>query len=76
MEIKEFIEHFAEQFDDTDISVFTPETAFHELEEYSSIIALSILAMIDEKYGVALKGNDMMSAVTIEDLFNTVKSKM
>ena len=76
MEIKEFIEHFAEQFDDTDISVFTPETAFHELEEYSSIIALSILAMIDEEYGVSLKGNDMMSAVTIEDLFNTVKSKM
>lgn len=76
MEIKEFIEHFAEQFDDTDISVFTPETAFHELEEYSSIIALSILAMIDEEYGVALKGNEMMSAVTIEDLFNTVKSKM
>ena len=76
MEIKEFIQNFAEQFDETDINEFTPETVFHELEEYSSLIALSIIAMINEEYDVTLKGNDMSSAVTIEDLFNIVKSKM
>lgn len=76
MEIKEFIQNFAEQFDETDINEFTPETVFHELEEYSSLIALSIIAMINEEYDVTLKGDDMSSAVTIEDLFNIVKSKM
>lgn len=75
MEIKDFIENFAAQFDDTDASMFTPETVFHELDEYSSLIALSIIAMVDEEYDVALKGDDMRSAVTIEDLFNIVKSK-
>ena len=75
MEIKEFIENFASQFDDTDASVFTPETVFHELDEYSSLIALSIIAMVDEEYDVTLKGDDMRSVVTIEDLFNIVKSK-
>lgn len=75
MEIKEFIEHFAEQFDDTEQSEFKPETVFHELDEYSSLIALSIIAMVDEEYGVTLNANDMSSAVTIEDLFNSVKSK-
>lgn len=75
MEIKEFIQNFADQFDETDASVFTPETVFHELEEYSSIIALSIIAMIDEEYGVTLKGGDMSAAVTIQDLFNTVQAK-
>lgn len=75
MEIKEFIENFAAQFDDTDASVFTPETVFHELDEYSSLIALSIIAMVDEEYDVTLKGDDMRSAVTIQDLFNIVKSK-
>lgn len=75
MEIKEFIENFAAQFDDTDASVFTPETVFHELDEYSSLIALSIIAMVDEEYDVTLKGDDMRSAVTIEDLFNIVKNK-
>lgn len=75
MEIKEFIQHFAEQFDDTDVNQLTPETVFHDLDEYSSIIALSIIAMIDEEYGVAINAKDMTAAVTIEDLFNTVKSK-
>ena len=76
MEIKEFIENFAEQFDETDATLLTPETVFHELDEYSSIIALSIIAMVDEEYGVTLKGADMSAAVTIQDLYNTVQSKL
>ena len=76
MEIKNFIENFAEQFDDTELSEFKPETVFHELDEYTSLIALSIIAMVDEEYGVTLNANDMSSAVTIEDLFNTVNSKL
>ena len=76
MNINEFIQHFAEQFDETDIDVFSPETVFHDLEEYSSLVALSIIAMVNEEYDVTLKGDDMSAAVTIEDLFNIVKSKM
>ena len=76
MEINEFIEHFAEQFDDIDQNEFTPETVFHNLEDYTSLIALSVIAMVDEEYGVTLNANDMSSAVTIEDLFNIVKSKV
>ncbi len=48
MELKTFIENFAAQFDETDASVFTAETKFHELEEWSSLIALSIIAIVDE----------------------------
>lgn len=76
MDIQKFIENFAEQFDDTELEAFKPETVFHELDEYSSIIALSIIAMIDEEYGVTLKGNEMSVAVTIEDLFKTVQTKI
>lgn len=43
MEIKEFIQNFADQFDDTDASVFTSETKFKELEEWSSLTALSVM---------------------------------
>lgn len=75
MEINEFIANFADQFDETDASVFTPETKFRELEEWSSLIALSVIAMVDEEYDVTLKGDDMRAAQTIEDLFNAVKAK-
>jgi acyl carrier protein len=76
MELKDFVANFAEQFDETDASVFTAETRFRDLEEWSSLIGLSIIAMVDEEYDVALKGDDIKNANTIEDLFNTVKSKL
>ena len=76
MNLEEFVNNFAEQFDDTELSEFKPETVFHELDEYSSLIALTIIGMIDEEYGVSIGAEEMSAAVTIEDLFNIVKSKM
>lgn len=75
MELKDFIENFAEQFDETDASVFEAGTEFKELDEWSSLIALNIIAMVDEEYDVALKGDDVRSSKTIEDLYNIVKAK-
>lgn len=75
MELNEFVAHFAEQFEETEKSVFTPETKFRELEEWSSIMALSIIAMVDEEYDVTLKGAEMKAANTIAELFEIVKSK-
>lgn len=76
MELKTFIENFAAQFDETDVSVFTAETKFRDLDEWSSLIGLSLIAMVDEEYDITLKGDDIKNATTVEDLFNTVKSKM
>lgn len=75
MELKDFIEHFAEQFDDTDINEFKPETVFKELDEWSSLIALSVIAMVDEEYDITIKGDDIRNSITVEDLFNAVKAK-
>lgn len=75
MELNEFIQNFAEQFDETDANEIKAETVFHDLDEWSSLIALSLIAMIDEEYDVTIKGDEMRSAVTVEDLFNIVKAK-
>lgn len=75
MDINEFIDHFAEQFEETDASVFNAETKFKELEEWSSMIALCVIAMVDEEYDVAIKGNDINGSATIQDLFEIVKSR-
>lgn len=74
MEIKEFIENFAAQFDDTEAAIFTPETKFRDLDEWSSLTALSILAMVDEEYDVQLKADEMRKTNTIQELFNLVNS--
>ena len=75
MELKDFIENFANQFDDTDASEIKAETEFRELDEWSSLIALSVIAMVDEEYDIAIKGDDIRNSKTVEDLFNIVKSK-
>jgi acyl carrier protein len=74
MELNQFVENFAAQFDDTDASVFTPETKFRDLEEWSSLTALSIMAMVDEEYDVTLKGDDIRQSETVKDLFHKVCS--
>ncbi|SHI71651.1 acyl carrier protein [Fibrobacter sp. UWP2] len=76
MDINEFVKHFAEQFEDTDAAEFKADTNFHDLEEWSSLTALNVIAMVDEEYDVALKGADVEGSVTIEDLFNIVKGRI
>ena len=75
MEVNDFIANFAAQFEETDASLIKPETKFRELDEWNSFMALSIIAMADEMYGVRLKGEDIRNAQTIEDLFNIIKAK-
>lgn len=75
MSIQDFINNFAFQFDDTDASEFSANTEFKNLAEWSSLTALSIIAMIDEEYDVQLKGDDIRISSTIEELFNLVNSK-
>ena len=74
MELIDFVKNFAAQFEETDINKFSSKTHFKNVKEWSSLTALSIIAMVDEEYGVAIKGNDIRKAETIEDLFNVVKS--
>ena len=76
MEMKEFIQNFADQFEDTELDFFTPETIYRDLDEWSSLIALSVLAMIDEEYDVQLKGEEMRATKTIQELFDLVSSKL
>ena len=75
MDIKEFISNFADQFDYVDASALTPETKFKNLDNWNSLVALSVIAMIDEEYDVTVKGNDIIGANTIEDLFNIVSER-
>lgn len=71
-----FIENFASQFDETDLNEFKPETKFKELDEWSSLTALSIIAMVDEEYNVKIKGEDIRNSSTIDHLYEIVKARL
>lgn len=75
MEINEFIEKFAEIFDDTDASALTPETNFHELEEWSSLSAFAVIALADEEFDAELSGNELRKVNNIQELYDLLNNK-
>jgi acyl carrier protein len=76
MTLEEFVENFANQFEDTDASEIKAETAFHDLDEWSSMIVLAIIAMANIDYDVTLTGDDIKNAVTVKDLYDVVAGRM
>lgn len=75
MNLNEFIEAFAGEFEDTDPSVFNADTKYKDLEEWGSLTALSIITMVDAEMEKTLTGADLRACETIVQLFNLIQNK-
>jgi len=76
MEIDDFLVNFREQFEYVDDDfVLTNKTRFVELEDWDSLVALSVIAMIDEKYGVNVSGDDIRASNSVGDLYLLVSER-
>ena len=75
MELKEFIENFADQFDETDPQEINADTEFHELDEWSSLSGMGVIAMAKTEYGKTITGKDLRECKTVEDVFNLIACK-
>lgn len=75
MELKEFVANFAEQFDDTDASEIKADTVFHDLDEWSSLTGMSVIALAKTEYGKTITGAELRACVTVEDVFNLIANK-
>ena len=75
MKLEEFVQLFSEQFDDTSADTFTTTTEYKTLEEWGSLVALSVISMIDDEFGKRITGADLRNCVTIEELYNLIQSK-
>lgn len=75
MELEEFVSRFAAQFDETDPSEITASTVYKDLDEWSSLIAFSIIAMVKVEYNKVVTGAELRHCNTVIDLFNSIASK-
>ena len=75
MELNEFIKNFADQFDDTDASEITADTEYQELDEWSSLTAMGIIALAKTEYGKTITGREIRYTKTVKDLFDLIASK-
>lgn len=70
-----FLQNFATIFDDVEESEITMDTEFKNFDEWSSLTALGLLAVMDEEYDVTLTHNDVKQAVTVRDIYNIIKEQ-
>ncbi|MFM7014754.1 MAG: phosphopantetheine-binding protein [Bacteroidota bacterium] len=75
MEISTFLKHFADMLDDTDARLIHAETVFRDLDEWDSLTALSLIAMVDEEYSIKLTGEDIKNSKNLQDVFTVISSK-
>ena len=73
MEKKEFLKNFAEQFDETDASDIQFDTMFRDLDEWSSIVGMSVIAMAKLSYNKSISGEELKKCVTVEDVYNLIE---
>lgn len=75
MELNDFILNFANQFDDTDVNEITANTQFHELDEWSSLTGMGVIALAKTQYGKTITGKELRECVTVKDVYNLIASK-
>lgn len=72
MDLKDFIERFVEAVEIEDASSLSENTLFRELDEWNSLAALSLIAMLDEEYGIQIETPQFSQLKTIGDIFNYI----
>ena len=75
MQSEEFTQKFALCFHQTEPATINAETKFRELEEWGSMLALIVIAMVDADFGKTLTSEDLKSVTTVDELFEVVKKK-
>lgn len=73
--MKDFIENLVEQFDDVEIGDLNENTAFQELDEWSSLTAMGIIAMAKTQYGKTITGREVRNCATVKALYDLIMSK-
>lgn len=75
MTIDEFLVRFGEEFEETPEEQFVADAKFKNFEEWGSLTALSIIAMVDDEFEKRITGADIRNCETIEDLYNLILNK-
>lgn len=73
--IEEFIKTLETEFDELEPGTLQPQTKFTDLDEWSSMHSLIIIALIDTEYDVTITGEDLMGISNVEELYHIVKSR-
>lgn len=73
MTLEAFITAFSNLLDETDPAEIHAGTYFQELDEWSSLSNLSVIAFVKTEYNKSITVKEIRSCETIEDLYHYVE---
>lgn len=75
MNIQELIEKLEEEIEEVEKGTLTPSTNIRNIDWWSSMHALVIIALVDIEYNVQVSGKDLKEIQTIQDLYDLIIKK-
>ncbi len=76
MNIQELIEKLEEEIEEVEKGTLTPSTNIRNIDWWSSMHALVIIALVDIEYNVQVSGKDLKEIQTIQDLYDLIVKKI
>ncbi len=70
-----FIRKLREELDDIEDQEFNPETSFRDIEDWSSMHVLILIAFIDTEYDIEVNAEEFSNLSTINDVYELINSK-
>jgi acyl carrier protein len=75
MPIEEFTQKIEAEFENVEPGSVGPDTPYREIESWTSMHALIIIAFIDSEFDILLRPEELKNTNTIRDLYQLVQSK-
>ncbi len=71
----DFLEKFRDQFEETDPKTIEMTTVYKDLDEWSSLVAFTVIAMVKMEYNKTVTGAELSLCNAVEDLYNLIEAK-
>ena len=69
----QFLKNFTDILDDHPNFKLDLDSKFRDLDEWDSLTALSLIAMLDDEYNITVTGDQIKNLETLGDIFKLLK---
>ncbi|MCB9361270.1 MAG: acyl carrier protein [Flavobacteriales bacterium] len=74
--LEEFVKNIESELDELEPGTLTADINYRDLESWSSMYALILIAYIDAEFDIIISGDDLRKCNTVKDLYNLIKSRI
>jgi acyl carrier protein len=72
MNIHDLINYIETEFEEIENGTLVPKSSIRDIDGWSSMHALILIALIDNNYDILLTGEELKNALSIQDLYDVI----